>query len=74
MENIKNPSFAGFAVMYLLELERNKDSGLRQGQILYNLLFACRRDIAGTLTGAPDDPFYLEYIPKETWERIESLW
>lgn len=74
MEPIQNPSFPAFAVMYILELDRNKESGLRQGQILYNLLYAVRKDIAELLRGAPNDPFYLDFIPGETWEFIDANW
>lgn len=47
---------------------------LRHGQVLFNVLFKCRQDLAVSLTGTEFDPFYDDRNVPSFLQKVEELW
>lgn len=47
---------------------------LRYGQVVFNELHTIRPDVAETLRGTANDPFYKRVVSDETWRVIHNNW
>ena len=74
-------TFSAFMMAYFKSLtvdQRLAESagtrGLRQGQLLANMLRELRPDLADMLRGSELDPFYRFSVRHATWEWLEAHW
>lgn len=74
-------TFVQFLMTYFKSLDDDRrravstgTQGLRQGQILANLLRDVRPDLADMLRGSELDPFYRFSVRQATWEWLCDHW